>query len=771
MTNLAAATFDLIDDPWIPCLMAGGATEELSLRRVLLEAHHVRELSLDVPTQLPPVLRLMLAILHRALAQGGVSGPRKHESWSVLWDRGGLPAEPVNRYLNHWQDRFQLFHPSHPFMQAANLRTAKDETKTIALLIPFAASGNNTPLFSATRDSDPPTLTCAEAARWLLHIHAWDTAAIKTGAAGDPKVKAGKTTGNPPGPLGQLGVLIPTGETLWHTLMFNLLVLGPETSSDSDRPCWENTPLTAEWQVRHPYGLLDLYTWPSRRVRLFPELTGDGVRVRRAVVTAGDRIADVSLLTEKEPHTAWLRNEAQEKKLNRPRVFLPGRHQPGRELWRGLETILAQARANRPGSNAKGPYILDQLAEREDNLGDAQVRLLGVGISYGNKSAVIDESYADIMPLPVVLIAAHGVQRQSAALEAVRMLDGVANALAKLAADLARATGCDEDRLLDGQRRSARSRLYTALDAQFRRWMGRLAQPTTDPESALADWSQTVKAEADQVAEEIISDVPPEAMRGHEVRSGSSRTLITAPLAEIRFRAALRRALPPAAAPADQAGRPSMMTEPKAPPSPTEKPSHSPRWADVFGESLAMAGSSPAALAACRRGLGRRPLDEPAMWRYLVPALDAAPDRSRRSVEAACHHALALYATHQQSRPQPMHARRHGRHADSIGRACSDLKIEQERQGRSAEGVTRRFLATATADSVDELAGHLRGLIPQLREAAIALDYVQLARDVADWGDAVRRSRVRRRWGMDFYRARQETPHNDDTKETPDGLA
>jgi CRISPR system Cascade subunit CasB len=164
-------------------------------------------------------------------------------------------------------------------------------------------------------------------------------------------------------------------------------------------------------------------------------------------------------------------------------------------------------------------------------------------------------------------------------------------------------------------------------------------------------------------------------------------------------------------------------------------------------------------------------MDVPVMWPYLAPVLDAIPEAQagRRAIEAACHHALALYATHQQSRSQPMHVRDPAGRRDSLGRACRQLSAELTRRGRSDAGVTRRFQAGATADSVEELTGHLRGLIPQLRENTVPLDYVQLAQDLASWDRPVTRAWVRRRWGLDFYR--REASGNDQNEENAHGLS
>jgi CRISPR system Cascade subunit CasA len=551
MSDSTIASFDLVDEPWLPCLMTDGGAEDLGLKQVLLDAHLVRELSLDVPTQFPPVLRLLLAILHRALRQLGTSGgPRSTDAWEHLWALGALPGDPISRYLDEHRERFQLFHPTAPFLQVAGLKTGSAEAKPITQLIPFAATGNNAPLFSAARDADPPSLTCGEAARWLLHVHAWDTAGIKTGADG---VKGGKTYGNPTGPLGRLGVLVPVGRTLWHTLLLNLLVLSKDISPAGDLPSWEDGPLTAEWHERHPRGVLDLYTWPGRRVRLQPEPTADGMRVKHAIVTAGDRIADLTTLISFEPHTAWRRNETLEKKLKRAPVYTPVRHQPGRELWRGLGPILAQARADRPSPEERGPRVLDHLADHAHLLRGERILLSGTGIAYGTQAAVIDETYADTMPLPVAVLADRGGDWEATALDAVRVAEEAATALATLAANLARAAGCDEDGLLTGRRRVARSSLYADLDSRFRRWIAELGGSADEPAEALGQWRTEVREQAERIAGGMLGAVPPEAVRGRDVRVDRERyELINAPRAEIWFNAALRKVAPRVTTTADQ---------------------------------------------------------------------------------------------------------------------------------------------------------------------------------------------------------------------------
>jgi len=158
------------------------------------------------------------------------------------------------------------------------------------------------------------------------------------------------------------------------------------------------------------------------------------------------------------------------------------------------------------------------------------------------------------------------------------------------------------------------------------------------------------------------------------------------------------------------------------------------------------AGKGAATLAEWRRGLGREPMGEPAMWKHIVPVADRVGDEHagrRRRVEDAVHYALTLYATHQQSRPEPMHVD----DGTSLGAACRRLR---DAVGSGEDGIRRRMYAAATADTVEELTGHLRGLVTLLRGAKIPLDYGRLAREIAAWSSVDSRSRIRRAWGRDF---------------------
>ena len=76
-----------------------------------------------------------------------------------------------------------------------------------------------------------------------------------------------------------------------------------------------------------------------------------------------------------------------------------------------------------------------------------------------------------------------------------------------------------------------------------------------------------------------------------------------------------------------------------------------------------------------------------------------------------------------------MHQRRSDGKRLGLGEVCRRLARKDLAQQDLDTGVRRRFHAAATSVSVDELVGHLRGLVTLLRGAGIPLDYQQLAEE------------------------------------------
>lgn len=169
-----------------------------------------------------------------------------------------------------------------------------------------------------------------------------------------------------------------------------------------------------------------------------------------------------------------------------------------------------------------------------------------------------------------------------------------------------------------------------------------------------------------------------------------------------------------------------------------------------------------AQLAQLRRGLGKSPGALPEIWQLTVGAVPESlrweRDEPTRAEQAA-HAAMALYAVHQQSQTLPAHVP-----GISFGAATARLRSADS---TSDAAVTRRFMAVATAESLDEVLTHVRGLVTQLRGREIGFDYAAFADDLAALLSPTRKTNVRLRWGRDFYRTtalESQTTNVDDGK-------
>ncbi|MFB8749071.1 type I-E CRISPR-associated protein Cse1/CasA [Streptomyces parvulus] len=522
-----ASEGDLVHDAWLAAVGLDGTRQPVGLLSALCESHTIRRLELPVHTMLPVVLRqLQLPVMIDAL---GV--PRTRQEWAERFHRGCFSPDEQDglvQYLSaRYGDRFRLLDAERPFAQVAGLQALNGETKTAAQLVPSMASGNNVPLFSALSEADELLLTPGDAALWLLHAHCWDTASIKTGAVGDPQAKNGKTTGNPTGPLGQLGVIVPTGRTLYETLLLNTPIL-PDGLEPGDRPQWAwderpagsgcASPAGAAWSERPAAGLLDLLTFQARRIRLITCETEQGRRVHRAIVSAGDRLAQTP---EAEPHTAWQYTAKPKKGQSHRR---PRRHASGRAAWQGLGTLLSMTLP----VESDGPYtsgLLRQIGDLQTTRVLAGQYPLGMetsGLEYGTQSAVVENAIGDDLPLPVMALLAQDTWLRKALLECVGQADLVARALDGLHNDLRRAAGGDPLPRDKGSRVSAQ--FLHSLDATMRRLLTGLRTVDEDDEELLERaqlaWEQAVQIAADREVCLLLEAAPPRAVVGRTVKSG-----------------------------------------------------------------------------------------------------------------------------------------------------------------------------------------------------------------------------------------------------------
>lgn len=538
-------SFDLTEQPWIGVLQHNGEQTELSLREVFEQAGHVHRLAADLATQEFALLRLLLAIAHDAL-----DGPRDIEHWAQLWSDPQC-FDGVAAYLDTHRSRFDLFDTRAPFFQTAQLRTAKDEVSSLNRIVADVPNGE--PFFSA-RLPAVDRLGFAEAARWVVHTHAYDTSGIKSGVVGDARAKGGKVYPLGVGWAGNLGGVYVEGTNLRETLLLNLVAFDTAglTFKNEDRPAWRREPSGPGGAERSPDGIRDLYTWQSRRLRLHADSEG----VHGVVLGYGDPLTARNMHT-REPMTAWRRSPAQEKKHGEPLIYLPREHEPERSAWRGLASLIAD-RAQQP-QDSEGvaaylrPGILDwtaRLVTRRVLPRGFLVRARIAGSVYGTQQSVVDEVVDDRLTIAVVLLHEQDRDYARQAMDAVEDAHQAVTALGDLATDLERAAGSDND----SRRTTARDRAFGALEGPYRTWLAALGE-ADDPLIERDRWKTEVYAIVAGLGAGMIADAGAAAWQGRTVPTKQGSVWLNSALADQWFRARLRKCL----------GRPFPSDPPSAP--------------------------------------------------------------------------------------------------------------------------------------------------------------------------------------------------------------
>jgi len=525
---VSTPSFNLIDEPWILIQDHHGATREVSIHELLATAPDLRSIGGDIPTQSFAIIRLLIAVLRRAIRWE--SDPAR--TWSAIWAQGRLPQAELDEYLRSVRPRFDLFDPAEPFYQVADLHTASGEFKPIELLMTDVPTGWK--YFTTRAGRGTASIAPGEAARWLVHCQGFDASGIKSADPRDPRGKNGK--GYPIGVAwaGQLGGVIFEGRTLFQTLMLNTVAVDRNGRSPdpADLPAWEHAH--ADFRQRTPLvpaGPADLLTWQSRRIRLVAERGA----ITRVLVANGDPL-EAHNRYDLEYMTGWRFSEVQSKKFGEDR-YLPKRWSPDEALWRGMAGLLADVSdgdriRNRASETA---HWLERLVDARVVDPDLPLRPHAFGLDYINQASVVGASVDDSLQLRVALLGRASTARLraeravDAATEAVRALKTLARRLTQAAGGAGEA-GAQE----------AGAAAYFALDDRYRKWLAKLTEDSGP--AVVADWEKEVSDETGSAARQLVSDAGEHAWRGRLV---DGRRLDSA-VALTLFRGALRKALPAA---------------------------------------------------------------------------------------------------------------------------------------------------------------------------------------------------------------------------------
>ncbi|PQZ94896.1 type I-E CRISPR-associated protein Cse1/CasA [Arthrobacter sp. MYb227] len=536
-------SFNLVDEAWIPVQRLDGSLAELGLRDLFAQAHLLRRMSNEVPTLDFAILRVLLAVARQAV--GAVEEPL--DEWTSLWEQESFPAETVEAYLdrNEIHNRFDLLGARAPFMQTPTLETPKNEYDSPGRLIPDIPAGHQH--FTTRAGSGAATLSFAEAARWLVHLQAYDYSGIKPGALGDDRVKGGKGYPIGTGWAGRLGGLYVEGANLFETLMLNLRFAELGTGEDQDTAIWErevpdasstrgdgSVPKKGSTTPPDPVGDSDIFTWPSRRVRL----RHDATHITAALVTNGDRLLPQNSHIF-EPLSLWRDSVPQAKKLGVP-VFMPREHDPSRAAWRGLGAILGSENSEQvEGRRHETPRVLRQLG-RLIHKGtiddDYSFSTVLVGFRYGPQDSSFEAQYDDKLTFMASLLTEKAVAHRQEALAAASRTGYAIRDLGDLAKNLLIAGGNDRPADPAGVLAAA----YFDFDHEFRSWLSKVA-PDNSTNDIRAGWNQRARTLLTKHADRLMSRASERSLLGSQDKDGHWNTAHTA---RARFNASLRKRFP-----------------------------------------------------------------------------------------------------------------------------------------------------------------------------------------------------------------------------------
>lgn len=325
------ATFDLINEPWIPCRRLDGAFVELGVRDTLATAHELRTIEGENPLVTAALHRMMFAVLHRALR-----GPQNDDEWRRIWKPGRFDSDVIDEYLRRWSDRFDLFHSEYPFMQVAGLGLPEGSRFPPAVLSVELASGNNDTLFDHSHDLRGVPRPAASVARSLVAFQSFALGGGKCSKSGRFGAHPNRT--HAPG-IGRLVALI-RGDTLFESLVLNLVSyptnehIAPEGDLDADAPWWERADTRAPGP-RSMLGYTDYLTWSSRAVLVHP---GENGLVSAVEVTSLHQLPDRDL--------GW-RDPLALHTLNKDGDVVPLSLRVDRALWRDSHALIPEDHALR----------------------------------------------------------------------------------------------------------------------------------------------------------------------------------------------------------------------------------------------------------------------------------------------------------------------------------------------------------------------------------------------------------------------------------------
>ncbi len=533
--------FNLLDEPWIKVLMTDGSTVEMSILETFKNASEILRISGETPSQDISVQRFLMAIMHVVVGRYTVEGKMQPLSqaddsaeafsrWEEYWIEAGFPIEVVNKYLEEHRDRFYMIHPDTPFYQITEddlpewMKNApgKSTYSTAKFCGELLESANKLRLFPSRSGKSKEKVSLSEAARWLLHLNAFDDAGFKT-----PLKGVSFTVGWP----GKTGSIYAVGNNLFESLMLNLVLLSNGDLWEKENPIWESSKRTAERVADYllPQNPSELLTMQSRRIFLLWE--DDHVVGYRTF--GGDQFSEEDAFSEQ--WTLWQKRARKGKAV----YYTPKKTRENKQIWREFSSIVGAS--DRDSDAYRIPGVVSWIGELEsrNKLDNRIIQFETLNAHYDSTSSSVVEIFTDRLSFHTSLLK----NLESVWLSLIeREMEYTAlliDRLGILAMEIAQASGQSPGRNRSNWFNTAddvKEIAYDQLDLPFREWLESI-DPNNESlshEEKSDEWWEIGKETIRRLGSELVDQSSPAAFVGRKTDE-EQPTVVSVPNAYRRF--------------------------------------------------------------------------------------------------------------------------------------------------------------------------------------------------------------------------------------------
>lgn len=498
--------YNLLYERWLKVRYLDGRMDEIGLIDAFKEAHLIKALNGELPTQDLAIMRMMLAALYSIYLKVDAEGNERKiedsdeaiEQWNEIWNKSCFKPELIEKYFEKYEDRFYLFHPERPFYQAP-IKTGTYYSSA-KLNGEISESNNKRRLFSPSCGVLKNNLTYSQAARWLIYTMAFDDASSKQ------KDKSNGSISIKTGWLGQIGPTYAEGNNLFETLMLNLVLVDENDEVMADgKPIWEFDAIRIKEReiIPLPDNQSELLTLQTRRILL---ARSEKDVVEGYTILGGDVTTAENALIEQM--TSW-------KNDSKKNIYTPIRLKQDRSMWRDYSSILLRNNANTEGTKSPGVVNWIRTLHSCGHIPYSMLKLRVSGVTYDSKSSSVVSQIDDSLSVNIQLLSKLNDSWNNRISQSIATIDEGIMHLGNFLYDLLESEGNERNETsVKTRKENAKSEAYYRIDQPFRRWLASI-DPTNDViETSICKLYEVVRNILMNIGREMMNEASSAALIG-----------------------------------------------------------------------------------------------------------------------------------------------------------------------------------------------------------------------------------------------------------------